>query len=278
MQNPQIVQRAAAHLARALGNPRPGALGLALGTGFDQTSLGLSRVKSVPMEDVPGYPMPTVHEGGEIVRAELSGAEILILAGRSHLYEGYTPAESVMGVRVLYELGVRTMILTNASGALNPDFTVGRLMLISDQLNFMGQSPLTGPNHEPWGTRFPDMSRMYSGSLRQLAKNEAEKRGIALEEGVYAGVCGPQLETPAEARAPRILGADAVGMSTVLEAIAARHMGMEVLGLSCLANKNPVGEDESITHENVVAAVRRAQGDMAALLAGICAVLAAPDA
>ncbi len=277
MQNPQIVQKAARHLARALGNPRPGALGLALGSGFDRAALGLSRAKSVPMEDVPGYPAPTVHEEGAVVRAELSGAEVLVLAGRSHLYEGYTPAESVMGVRVLYELGVRTMILTNASGALNPDFTVGRLMLIADQLNFTGQSPLTGPNHEPWGTRFPDMSRMYSEKLRGLAKTEAAKLGIALEEGVYAGVCGPQLETPAEARALRLLGADAVGMSTVLEALAARHMGMEVLGLSCLANKNPVGHDESITHENVVAAVRRAQGDMAALLAGLCAALAVGD-
>ncbi len=274
MQDPQIVQKAAETLASLLGNPAAGAIGLALGTGFDGAALGLANVKSAAMADIPGYPLPTVHEGARILYGELGEARLLVLAGRSHLYEGYGPAESVMGVRILRELGARTMILTNAAGALNPDFVVGRIMLIADQLNLTGLSPLTGPNHEPWGTRFPDMSRMYAGELRRLARREAGRLGIAVEEGVYAGVCGPQLETPAEARALRILGADAVGMSTALEAIAARHMGMEALGLSCLANKNPVDEGRVITHEDVVATVKRAEGDMFALLGGVCRALA----
>jgi len=277
MQNPKIVQKAAEIAARLLGRPASGAIGIALGTGLDEKALGLSGVKRAAMADIPGYPPPTVHEGAQLLYGELSGAGVLVLSGRAHLYEGYGPDQAVMGVRLLHALGARTVILTNASGALNRDFTVGRLMLIADQLNFTGMSPLTGPNHEAWGTRFPDMSRMYAAKARAIARREADRLGIVLEEGVYAGVTGPQLETPAEAKALRLLGADAVGMSTVLEAIAARHLGMEVLGLSCLANKNPADEGGAITHQDVVAAVKRAEGDMCALLGGVCAALAARE-
>jgi purine-nucleoside phosphorylase len=158
--------------------------------------------------------------------------------GRCHIYEGYTPAEVCCGVRVMRGLGAETLIITNAAGALEPRWDVGDLMLITDHINWTGQSPLTGPNHDAWGPRFPDMSAPYDRGLQGIALAAASRLRIRLERGVYLALPGPQMETPAETRMYRGLGAHAVGMSTALEVIAARHMNMRVLGISCLTNKN----------------------------------------
>lgn len=169
---------------------------------------------------------------------DAGGVPLIIQEGRCHIYEGYGPADVCMGTRVMGALGIEGLIVTNAAGALNPRFDAGSVMLVTDHINFTGLSPLTGPNADSAGPRFPDMSAVYDPGLISLAEQAALSTGIRLEKGVYAGLAGPQLETPAETRMFRALGADAIGMSTVLEVIAARHMGLKVLGFSCLSNKN----------------------------------------
>ena len=169
---------------------------------------------------------------------DVAGVTVLAQQGRCHLYEGYQPAQVCMGVRVMAGLGVRTVVITNAAGALNPQFDAGSLMAMTDQINFTGATPLAGPNVDEWGPRFPDMSRIFDPELLALAMESASLLGIRLERGVYIGVRGPQLESPAETRMFRQWGADAIGMSTVLEVLAARHLGLRVLGISCLSNKN----------------------------------------
>ncbi len=180
-----------------------------------------------------------------------------------------------MGVRVMHGLGVQTLVVTNAAGALNPAFETGRLMLICDQVNLTGVSPLTGINCEAWGLRFPDMSEVFDVKLRALAQTTAISLGIALERGVYVGVHGPELETPAETRLYRALGCDAIGMSSVLEIISARHLGMRILGLSCLTNKNLPDCMAPVTIEDILASSRRAAGDLSRLLLGMLPAMAA---
>ena len=202
----------------------------------------------VPYTDLPGFPASSVEgHAGAFVWGRFAGAcgeddsigrYALIQQGRCHLYEGRTPAEVCMGVRVMALMGVKTLVITNAAGGLNPQFDAGGIMCMSDIINNTGHSPLTGINVEAWGPRFPDMCAPLDADLRAMAMETAAKMGLRLERGVYIGVHGPEMETPAETRMYRQWGADAVGMSTVLEIIAARHMGMRVLGLSCLTNKN----------------------------------------
>lgn len=246
MQNPQDVQHAVTTLRSAL--VREGAdlsrppVALVLGTGlsrFAETLLAGEGSVRVPFAALPGMPLPGVdsHEGA-FVWGRLAGVPVLAQAGRCHLYEGRTPAEVCMGVRVMAGLGARALIITNAAGALDPLFEPGSLMCLADMINHTGVSPLTGPNCDDFGERFPDMGAPFDAAFRRLAHAAALRLGLRLEQGVYIGVHGPEMETAAETRMYRQWGADAVGMSTVLEVIAARHRGMRVLGISCLTNRN----------------------------------------
>lgn len=212
-------------------------VGIILGTGLGQWVETLDDFLSINYEDIPGFPKATVQShAGRLCSGNVGNVPVLTLQGRFHLYEGYTPDEVCFGIRTLGLLGVKKIIITNAAGTLNPLYQPGDIMVISDQINLTGQNPLVGLNYgEPL---FPDMSRLFSPRLARLAHSTALNLGQRLQDGIYIGILGPSLETPAETRMFRRLGADAIGMSTVMETIAARQMGMQILGLSCLTNKN----------------------------------------
>jgi len=253
-----------------------GTLGLVLGSGLGAVQERITHAADLPYQEIPGLPQSTVEGHGGFLRfGLLGGRPVIALCGRVHLYEGHPAAEACLPIRVLHELGVRTLILTNASGALNPLFSAGTLMCITDHINFTGQSPLTGPNADAWGPRFPDLSRVWCPGLAALALAEARRLGLVLERGVYIQVAGPNLETPAETRAYRQLGADAIGMSTAIEAIAAAHMGMRLLGISCLTNKNLPDCMAETSHQEVLAVAGRAAADMVLLLEAVAQAL--PD-
>lgn len=239
MQNLKKVQNCASSMKSLLPQGFHPEVGIVLGTGLGQLAESLADSVRIPFARLPEFPRPTVqsHQGA-FVAGTLSGVPVLLQQGRCHLYEGRSPEEVCMGVRVMASLGIRGLVVTNAAGAINPLFAAGTLMAIDDHINFSGKSPLTGPNMDDWGPRFPDMSRVYDAALLRILENKALELGIRLEKGVYFCIPGPQLETRAETRAYRALGGDAVGMSTVLEVIAAHHMGVRVAGISCLSNKN----------------------------------------
>ena len=268
MQNFKEVQLAVTALRGAVPSSFGGAppLGMILGTGLSSLAESLAEQR-VPFADVPGYPLPSVdgHEGA-FVFGRLGETPVLAQLGRCHLYEGRSPAEVCMGVRVMAGLGVRTLVITNAAGALNPLFEAGSIMCIADQINHTGLSPLTGANVDAWGGRFPDMSAPFDGQLQRLAHEAASHLGLRLERGVYIGVRGPEMETPAETRAYRQWGADAVGMSTVLEVICARHLGLRVLGLSCLTNRNLPDCMSPSSIDEILAVAGRVGADMARLV------------
>lgn len=246
-----------------------------LGTGLGDVTRALETVATISYKDIPGFPRATVEgHAGKLLAGRLAGLPVLVWQGRFHLYEGYSPAQVCLGVRVSALLGATILVVTNAAGALDPLFSPGELLAITDHVNLTGKSPLVGPNIDDWGPRFPDMSRVYSQRLLDLAVSEAMRLGIRLERGVYAGVLGPQLETPAETRMLRLLGADAVGMSTVMEVLAARHMGMEVLGLSCLVNKNLPDCMAEVTIEEVIAVAGLAGKKLSALVEAVAGALA----
>ena len=193
----------------------------------------------------------------------------MLCQGRFHAYEGYTLRQVTFPVRLMASLGVKTLVLTNAAGGLNPQFRPGELMLICDHINFIGDNPLVGPNLDAWGPRFPDLSRVYDQGLRDLAEEVARRQGTVLHKGVYVAVKGPSLETPAETRFLRLMGADAVGMSTVPEAICAVHAGLRVLGISVLSNLNLPDAMAPIAIEDIIATVARAEPRLVDLLLGI---------
>lgn len=265
MQKMKKVQQAV-DVVRSLAAPgfQP-RIGIVYGTGYGGLEEQLEDCLRIPYAELPEFPRATVsgHQG-ELCGGMLGGTPVWLLAGRVHLYEGYSSAEVCMGVRTLAGLGVRQLIVTNAAGALHPQFEVGSVMCITDQINLTGAGPLAG--EAAGGCRFTDMSEAYSPELQDLARTLAVALRIPLERGVYAGVRGPQYETPAETRMLRVLGADAVGMSTVLETIAARQLGLDVLGFSCLANKNLPDCMEPVTHEEVVATVNKASGQLNQLI------------
>ncbi|WP_029893282.1 purine-nucleoside phosphorylase [Desulfohalovibrio reitneri] len=266
MQTPDKVQHAASIIISRLGKPDAGAVGVVLGTGLGEWAARLER-DTLPYSDIPGFPASTVQShGGEMLAGAIGGRRVYCLSGRFHLYEGYDSSEVTIGVRALARAGVNRFILTNAAGALNPLFSPGSLMVLTDHINHTGFSPLRGPNVDEWGPRFPDMCSVYSPSMRRAALDAARDIGLRLERGVYIQVPGPQMETPAETRAYRMLGADAIGMSTALEAIALHHMGVEILGLSCLTNRNLPDCMEPAPIDQVVARARAAGDDLAALL------------
>jgi purine-nucleoside phosphorylase len=204
-----------------------------------------------------------------LILGRLGGQNIAALAGRFHLYEGYSPPEVVRAVRLLAELGVEAMIFTCAAGGLDPAMSAGRVMLIKDHINLTGLNPLTGPHVEAWGERFPDMSQPYDPGLLDLARQAARKLGLGIHEGVYVGLQGPSMETPAETRMLRILGADAVGMSTVLEVIAARQRGLKVLALAAISNVNNPDDMQPAPLELVIENAGRAGRDLGAVIVGV---------
>jgi len=250
--------------ARTALRPRVGVvLGSGLGAFADQLD---SRVE-IPYAEIPGWPISTaVGHAGKLVLGTLGGTPVAVLSGRAHLYEGYTMAQVTSGVRVLGGLGVRSMVFTNAAGGINLAYKQGALVLISDHINLQGMNPLLGPNDDSLGLRFPDMSEAYSKRYRAIAREAAAELGIALPEGVYAAMLGPSYETPAEIRFLRAIGADLVGMSTVPEVIAANHMGMRVLAVSCVTNMAAGILDQKISHEEVLETGRGVRDTLVKLL------------
>lgn len=228
-------------------------IGLILGSGLGILGDHIEQSTIIPYEQIPHFPVSTVEgHAGDLVIGKLSGRDVVLMKGRFHMYEGYSPEITAFPVRVMKALGVSSLVVTNAAGGINEQFTAGNLMLISDHLNLTGKNPLIGPHDGELGVRFPDMSEAYSKRLRAVAKEVAAEKGIELAEGVYAGLLGPSYETPAEIRMLRVLGADAVGMSTVSEVIAARHSGIEVVGISCISNMAAGILDQPLSHEEVM--------------------------
>lgn len=228
-------------------------IGLVLGSGLGDYADTLEDAVKLPFSQIPNFPVPTIagHQGA-MVFGRKCGQEVVVLQGRIHYYEGLPQQEITLPIRVLAALGVTTLVLTNACGGVNLDFRPGDLMLISDHINFSGASPLIGPNLDSFGPRFPDMSDLYTKALRQAVKQAAEEAGIQLREGVYAMYPGPNYETPAEIRMFRTLGADAVGMSTVPEALVAGHCGMQVMGVSCITNMAAGVLPVKLSHAEVI--------------------------
>ena len=229
------------------------AIAVVLGSGLGAFAKELTDHVELPYAQVPGWPGSTaVGHAGKLIIGKLCGQAVAVMAGRAHLYEGYSPAQVTFGVRVLGRLGVRSMVFTNAAGGINLALERGGLALISDHINLQGSNPLVGPNDDTFGPRFPDMSEAYSPEFRTLAKQVAAELGIRISEGVYAAMLGPSYETPAEIRYLRTIGADLVGMSTVPEVIVANHTGLKVLGISCVTNMAAGILPQKIRHEEVL--------------------------
>ncbi len=267
------VEEAAAAIRRRCGRGTPDRLAdaaIVLGSGLGDLAAALADAVVMPYEELPHWPASkVVGHPGRLVVGTLAGRRVAALAGRVHLYEGRDAGSVVFATRVMGRLGIPQLLVTNAAGGVNTSFEPGTLMVIDDHINLLGQNPLSGDNDERFGPRFPDMTEVYSARLRRLAGEAAAARGIALAHGVYAACPGPSYETPAEIRYLRAIGADAVGMSTVPEAIAARHMGLEVLGISCITNMAAGVLPQPLRHEEVLETARRVRGAFTALLEGI---------
>jgi purine-nucleoside phosphorylase len=243
---------------------------IVLGSGLGDFADTLRDMIAMPYGDLPHWPASrVVGHAGRVVIGRVAGRPIAALAGRVHFYEGHDLAAVVFATRVMVRLGVRELILTNAAGGINTGFASGALMVIDDHINLLGSNPLMGTNDERFGPRFPDMTEVYSKRLRAIADEAARARGIPVTHGVYVAVHGPSYETPAEIRYLRTIGADAVGMSTVPEALAARHMGLEVLGISCITNMAAGVLPQLLNHEEVLETARRVRGAFVGLLEGI---------
>jgi len=253
----QIDEVAAVVRARTRYQPR---VGLILGSGLGSLADSIELSDIIPYADLPHWPTSTVWgHTGQLVIGTLEGQAALVMQGRVHFYEGYSMAQVTLPVRVMQRLGIEILIVTNAAGAIHPDFAPGDLMLITDHLNMIGMSginPLIGPNDPALGQRFPDMSQAYDRALGELARQAARQRNVILREGVYVGLSGPAFETPADLRSLRMAGADAVGMSTVPEVTVARHGGMRVLGISGISNKANLDGNTLTSHEEVLEAGR----------------------
>jgi purine-nucleoside phosphorylase len=252
------------------------AVGVVLGSGLGGFADALEDAFEIPYEDIPGWPVATaLGHAGTLVVGSFGGVPIVVMRGRSHLYEGLSPAKVVFGVRVLGLLGIRTLVLTNAVGAIHDGLEPGQLALITDHINLQGQSPLVGRNDESLGPRFPEMTDAYDPGLRAAAREAAGRLGLDLAEGVYAAWLGPAFETPAEIRMLRTLGADLVGMSVVPEMLAARHMGIRCLAISCVTNLAAGVSPEPIDHEQVLEIGARAAGSLVSLLRELVPTLSA---
>ncbi len=266
----QHIDRCADYLKERL--PALPACAVTLGSGLGGLVDRFSDTTVIPYGDIPGFPKPTVAgHRGEMVFGKLAGRWILGMAGRFHYYEGHDPNVIVFPTRVLARMGVRSILITNAAGGVSLDFQAGDVMLITDHLNLTGQNPLRGDNIDDLGTRFPDMSHVYDLDYQELARRVAQEKNLSLKEGVYAWMTGPCYETPAEVRWLRTIGGDAAGMSTVPEAIAARHAGMRVAGLSLITNMAAGVLDQPLTHTEVTATANEAAPRFQAIVEGILA-------
>lgn len=242
-------------------------IAIVLGSGLGGFADDFDDAVAIPYEDIPGFVRSTAQgHAGRLVIGNVDSIPVLAMQGRVHYYEGYSLEEVTFPIRVFNLLGIKTLVLTNAAGGINVQLTQGALMMISDHVNLMGLNPLRGPNDERFGPRFPDMSAVYSPELQELVVEEAKAINVEVRRGIYGALSGPSYETPAEIHMLRNLGADAVGMSTVPEAIVARHMGIEVLGISCITNMAAGISDEPINHEEVMATGVRVRATFTELL------------
>ncbi|WP_408006604.1 purine-nucleoside phosphorylase [Pseudalkalibacillus sp. A8] len=242
-------------------------IGLILGSGLGILADKIKNPVSLPYSEIPSFPVSTVEgHAGELVIGTIEGKTVVAMKGRFHYYEGYPIEKVTFPVRVMKEIGVESLIVTNAAGGINESFEAGDLLIITDHINNIGDNPLIGPNDNSLGVRFPDMSDAYSGHLQGIAKQVAENLNISIQEGVYIANSGPSYETPAEVRMLRILGGDAVGMSTVPEVIVARHGGMEVLGISCISNMAAGILDQPLTHDEVIETTEKVKANFMAFV------------
>jgi purine-nucleoside phosphorylase len=264
----------AAAYVKSRAGTRPPEVAVVLGSGLGDFASRVLAPVDLAYADIPHWPASRViGHAGRLVLGTVAGRRVAALSGRAHFYEGHDMAAVTFAVRAMGLAGVRALILTNAAGGINTSFSQGALMLIDDHINLIGTNPLVGPHDERFGARFPDMTQVHSQRLRALAGEVARARGIALEHGVYVALHGPSYETPAEIRYLRIIGADAVGMSTVPEAIVARQMGVEVLGISCITNMAAGVLPAPLDHAEVMATAQRVKGAFIGLLEGIIAGL-----
>jgi purine-nucleoside phosphorylase len=264
----KLIEQTASFLKEKItGTP---SIGLILGSGLGVLAEEIENPVKVPYEEIPNFPVSTVAgHAGQLVFGTLEGKQVVAMQGRFHFYEGYSMEVVTFPVRVMKAIGVEQLVVTNAAGGVNEEFEAGNLMIIKDHINNMGDSPLIGPNDEANGVRFPDMSAAYSERLRKLAREKAGQLNIAIQEGVYVGNTGPAYETPAEVRMLRIVGADAVGMSTVPEVIVARHAGLEVLGISCISNMAAGILPQPLTHDEVIETTEQVKADFLSLVKAI---------
>src|SRR6266852_832698 len=259
----------AAQLVGSRASLRP-RIGLVLGSGLGAFADSLTDAAHIPYADIPAFPQSTaIGHAGRMVLGKAGSIAVAAMQGRVHLYEGYSAQEVAFPIRVFGRMGIRAVILTNAAGGINLNYSQGALVLIRDHINLQGQNPLVGPNDERLGVRFPDMTHAYAKDYRELAREEAGKLGMTLHEGVYAALPGPSYETPAEIDYLRRIGADLVGMSTVAEVIAARHMGIKVLAISCVTNMAAGILDQPLSHAEVLETAERVRGQFEALLQAV---------
>jgi purine-nucleoside phosphorylase len=251
-------------------------IALVLGSGLGAFADEFADAVKIPYAKIPHFPHSTaIGHAGQLVIGKVEGIEVVGMQGRVHLYEGYSVKEVTFPVRVFARMGVKAVVLTNAAGGIRKEFIQGRLVVIGDHINLQGVNPLSGPNDEHFGARFPDMSAAYDKKFREVALAEGRRVGIELGEGVYAALAGPSYETPAEIRYLRTIGADLVGMSTVPEVIAARHSGIRVLGISCVTNAAAGVLDRALDHKEVLETAERVKGQFIALLRGVIPGIAA---
>ena len=260
---------AAAQLILARTSLRP-QIALVLGSGLGSFADSLTDATRVPYSDIPAFPRSTaIGHAGQMILGNAGSVPVAAMQGRAHLYEGYSPQEVTFSIRVFGRMGIRALILTNAAGGINLSYSQGALVVLRDHINLQGSNPLVGPNDDRFGLRFPDMTHAYDRGYRQIALEEAGKLGIPQHEGVYAALLGPSYETPAEIEYLRRAGADLVGMSTVAEAIAARHMGIRVLAISCVTNMAAGILDQPLSHAEVMETGERVRGTFEALLRAV---------
>jgi len=256
----------ATDFVRAKITDRP-LIGLLIGTGLGDTADGIDKAISLDYKDIPHFPVSTVPtHHGRLLSGKLAGKAVMAMQGRFHYYEGYSMLEITLPIRVMQLLGVKTLILSNAAGGINPLFDVGDIMIITDHVNLMGNNPLIGPNMDEWGPRFPDMSQVYNRKLTALAEEAALENNIQVQKGVYAGLPGPSLETGAEIRFLKTIGVDAVGLSTIPEVIAAVHGGMAILGFSVITNMNLPDRVKPARVEEIIAVAERTAPRLQAIM------------
>jgi purine-nucleoside phosphorylase len=259
----------AAEYIRSKTGVRP-QIALVLGSGLGAFADGIEGATRLAFSEIPNFPKPTAQgHAGKLVLGTVAGVPVAAMQGRVHYYEGLPLRDVIFPMRVFDRLGVKSAILTNAAGGINTGYGQGALVVLSDHINMQGSNPLIGANDERFGPRFPDMTRVYAKGYREIAREEAKRIGIEIHEGVYAAMTGPSYETPAEIRALRTLGADVVGMSTVAEVIAAAHMGMKVLAISCVTNMAAGILDQPLSHQEVLETGERVKGAFMQLLSAV---------